>query len=255
LQDRCLTGAIVEIQDGDYFDLDGDGNLEQIKFKKLDEGYSTQQYVLSIGNATYQSYMDDPTYKIYISQLTSEWDDLQVLIDDYGPSGDYNTSIFYYQSGIIYRLGNVGGLVPEIKSLGGGIYESIERASTIQTWYHPRKFYISDLFYRDYDAKDGNYEKFTPILVRMPKEMYPVGTRVRLNRDIVIYSTQQTEKAEMKLKKDQYATLVASDDESWLYIQSDDGITGWLRIDSHHVILDGEEYNSDDIFFGLCNAD
>lgn len=76
--------------------------------------------------------------------------------------------------------------------------------------------------------------------------MYQVDTRVVLLCDLSLYKTQLSKTAEVKLQKNQYATLVASDDEEWVYIQSDVNGAGWLRI---------KEFPGYDMFIGLSNAD
>lgn len=53
----------------------------------------------------------------------------------------------------------------------------------------------------------------------------------------------ENSRAEMNLIK---LTLVASDDEEWVYIQGDVNGAGWLRI---------EEFTGYDMFIGLSNAD
>lgn len=246
LRKRALEREIVEIQNGDYFDLDGDGNLEQIKYEKTGKNLYDCDYLLTIGNATKAFYIDDPNGKLYLSHMTKYDNNFQILIEDYGPSSDYIVNVFYYDNGIIYDLGNLGGLVENIKNLGDGLYECRDRADTIQTWFHPRKFYITDKSMRGYDVNNNYVEVTTPTLVRMPKEMYPVDTRVVLLSDISLYTTQFSKTAEIKLQKNQYATLVASDDEEWLYIQGDENGTGWLRLG---------EVSGYETFSGLCNAD
>lgn len=76
----------------------------------------------------------------------------------------------------------------------------------------------------------------------MPNEMYPVGTRVILKCDISLLQTQLSMSKEVKLQKDQYVTLVASDDEEWLYLQSDDDKSGWIRIKDVGDFFDGLWY-------------
>jgi hypothetical protein len=236
LQERAMAREFVEIKNGDSFDLDGDGNVEQIKCERANNDEDCVDFVLSIGNATYSFYLDNPTDSLYVSHMTEYDEGLQVLIDEYGPSDDSKTNIFYYEEGEIDCLGSVGGLVSDIKSLGNGLYETIERAQTLQTWYHPRKFYIpgGGYFYDD--------KKLKKVLVRMPNEMYPVGTRVILKCDITLLQTQQSGSEEIQLQKDQFATIVASDDEEWLYLQSDEGQSGWIRINDVGDFFDGLWY-------------
>ncbi|ABX43756.1 hypothetical protein [Lachnoclostridium phytofermentans] len=245
LRKQALEGKSVEIKNGDYFDLDGDGYLEQIKYERTGKNHYERSYLLTIGNATKAFMIDAPTDKLYLSNMTNDGVSLQILIDDYGDSCLNIVNIFYYKEGIIYDLGDIGGLVDDIKSLGDGLYECRERADTLQTWFHPRKFYISDMSMGSYDVNDNYVEVTTPVLVRMPKEMYLVNTRVILLHDLFLYKTQFSITAEVKLEKNQYATIVTSDDEEWIYIQGDVNGAGWIRI---------EELPEDNTFIGLSNA-
>lgn len=255
IKERAVSREIVEIKNGDYFDLDCDGSLEQIQYKRIGKNRYDRDYLLTIGNATLEFYIDDPNEKLYLSHMTRYGESLQILIEDYGPSSDNIVNVFYYQSGVIYDLGDTGGLVEDIKSLGDGIYECMDRANTIQTWFHPRKFYISDEHMNGDDSMKNYSNLITPVLVRMPKEMYPVGTRVVLNCDIHLYRTQRSNIAEVTLFKNQFATLVASDDEEWIYIKGDENGEGWILI-SELANYKGEDNLSDfRVFSGLCYAD
>ena len=254
LRERALSREIVEINNGDYFDLDGDSILEQIKYEKTGKNIYDRDYTLTIGDAQKTFYIDDSNDKLYLSHMTKDDESLQILIEDYGPSSDYIVNIFYYNNGIIYDLGDAGGLIKDIKSLGDGLYECKDRADTIQTWWHPRKFYISDVSMRNNEF--GNSDKaITPILVRMPNEIYPVGTRVVLKSNLILYRTQLSKNADVKLQKGQYATLVASDDEEWIYLQDDYNESGWLRLGTSGIYQDEKMIYSNDLFLGLCNAD
>lgn len=255
IKERAVSREIVEIKNGDYFDLDCDGSLEQIQYERIGKNKYDRDYLLTIGNATIEFYIDDPNEKLYLSHMTRYGESLQILIEDYGPSNDNIVNVFYYQSGVIYDLGDTGGLVEDIKSLGNGIYECMDRANTIQTWFHPQKFYISDVHMNGDDSMNNYSNLITPVLVRMPKEMCPVGTRVVLNCDIHLYRTQRSNIAEVTLFKNQFATLVASDDEEWIYIKGDENGEGWILI-SELANYKGEDNLSDfRVFSGLCYAD
>lgn len=240
LQERALAREFIKITNGDSFDLDGDGTVEQITCECESNDVERGDYVLSIGNATYPIYLDNPTDSIYVSHMTKYDESLQVLIDEFGPSDDCETNIFCYEEGKIIYLGSVGGLVSDIKSLGDGLYETTERAQTLQTWYHPRKFYVTGDGYI-YNNNDSE-TKLEKALVRMPNELYPVGTRVILKCNLALLQTQESKREEVQLQQGQCVTLVASDDEEWLYLQSDEGQSGWIRIKDVGDFFDGLWY-------------
>lgn len=101
LLERAIAGEFVEKKNGDSFDLDGDGKVEQIKCDRANKDEDCVNYVLSIGDATYSLILDNSTDNLYVSKMTPGGENLQVLIDDYGPSDDCNTNIFCYEDGEI----------------------------------------------------------------------------------------------------------------------------------------------------------
>lgn len=242
---RAYKSEFIEIQSGDSYDFDLDGKKERIEFRftKNDISY-IEDCEVKIGDVTCVTEITRPTGKVYISALTTFQTSLQVLIDEYGPSDDPMTTILYYKDNEINEVGKVGGLVASLKSLGYGLFQSYERANTLQTWYHPKKFYITESSYNN----NGNL----PNIIYMPNELYAVGTSVKLLLDVPLLNSQSNRATSSTLSKDSVATIVASDDNNWIYIKGNDVYyAGWVEINGLHVIINGKEYDGQDVFDGL----
>lgn len=249
LEKRAYKGEFIEVQSGDSYDINMDGIKEQIEFDfiKNDMNY-IEDCEIRIGSIIATVPITNPTGQVYISCLTNYQGSLQILIDEYGPSNDDMTTILYLTNNSFVEIGKVGGLVGNLQSLGNGLFQSYERANTLQTWYHPRKFYI--LHASEYSTVDY------PQIVYMPKELYAVGTNVKLLCDLPLLSSQYTNETTYTIKKGNLATIIASDDENWIYIKDSKTFnSGWVRIQGLDVIINSEEHYGQDVFDGLWIAD
>ena len=60
----------------------------------------------------------------------------------------------------------------------------------------------------------------------------------------------------MYIINDSLATIVASDDERWIYMQGNDIYNnGWVEIKELDLIINGKEFYGQDVFDGLWIAD
>lgn len=251
LEKRAYNSEFIEIQSGDSFDFDLDGKKERIEYRfiKNDMNY-VEDCEVKIGNVICTTPITNPTGKVYISSLTRYQNSLQILVDEYGPSNDYMTTILYYWNNELTVLGTVGGIVTELKALGDGMIQSMERTSTLQTWYHPRKFYLIT------DSIFGNDHEKLPLIIYMPNELYAVGTKVKLLRDVPLLFSQYDNVIKCTLNKDSDAIIVASDDEKWIYVQGSDAYySGWVEIEGLDVIINETTIYGQDVFDGLWIAD
>lgn len=249
LEKRAYNGEFIEVLSGDSYDINMDGIKERIEFNFIKNNMNyIEDCEVRIGSIIATVPITNPTGKVYISCLTNYQSSLQILIDEYGPSNDDMTTILYFTNNSLIEIGKVGGLVGNLRSLGNGLFQSYERASTLQTWYHPRKFYI--LHASKYSTVDY------PQIVYMPKELYAVGTNVKLLRDLPLLSSQYTSETTHTIKKGSLATIIASDDENWIYIKDSNSFnSGWVRIKDLDVIINGEEHYGQEVFDGLLIAD
>lgn len=252
-----LDNGFIEIKSGEQYDFDGDGEKETIEFTIVTSDEAEEGYKLSINGVEKEGMLIMPTGKVYIGSLYSN-SSLQILIDEYGYSYDNGTIIFSYENNQIYELGRIGGLVEEIKRLGDGMFQFSQRAETLQTWCHPRKFYLANSYY--YDESSENEEEKSivmPKLVYMPNELYPVGTQVKLKRDIKLLKTQSLIADDVVIDKGEFITIVACDDEEWIYLNNNEGKSGWLQMDKEEgvIIQESQKVYPWDMFSGLEVAD
>lgn len=249
MEKRAYKGEFIEVQSGESYDFNEDGTKEKIEFIFIK---NTMNYIedceVRIGNVTTTVGLSNPTGKVYISCLTKYPGALQILIDEYGPSNDDMTTILYFDNNSLVEIGKVGGLVDDLQSLGNGLFQSYERASTLQTWYHPQKFYI--LQASEYSTSNQ------PQIAYMPKELYAVGTNVKLLCDLPLLDSQLSNEIIHAIKKGGLATIIASDDKNWIYVKdSNTSITGWVKIKDLDVIINDKAHYGQEVFDGLWIAD
>lgn len=252
-----LANGFMEIRSGEQYDFDGDGEKEVIEFtigtgEDTDEGYS-----LSINGVKKEGRLTMPTGKVYIGSLNHK-SSLQILIEENGYSEDYATVLFSFEDNEIYELGRIDGLVEDIKVLGDGIFQFNQRATTLETWWHPRKFYLANSYYYDADSSDENENYIVmPRLVYMPNELYPVGTQVKLKCNIKLLKSQSLISDDIVMERGEFATIVACDDEEWIYLDNAEGKSGWLQMDTEDgsIIQESQKINPWDIFSGLTMVD
>ncbi len=252
-----LDNGFIEIKSGEQYDFDGDGEKETIEFSIANRDDAEEGYKLSINDVKKEGRLNMPTGKVYIGSLYSN-SSLQILIDEYGYSYDYATVIFSYENNQIYELGRIGGLVEEIKRLGDGMFQFSQRAETLQTWWHPRKFYLANSYYYD-ESSENEEEKsiIMPKLVYMPNELYPVGTQVKLKRNIKLLKTQSLIADDVVIDRGEFITIVACDDEEWIYLDNNEGKSGWLQMDKEEGVImqESQKVYPGDMFSGLEMAD
>ncbi len=252
-----FDNGFIEIKSGEQYDFDGDGEKEKIEFTIASRDEEEEGYKLSINGVQKEGRLNMPTGKVYIGSLYSN-SSLQILIDEYGYSYDNATIMFSYENNQIYELGRIGGLVEEIKSLGDGMFQFNQRAETLQTWWHPRKFYLANSYYYDESAENEEEKSIVmPKLVYMPNELYPVGTQVKLKRDIKLLKTQSLIADDVVIDRGEFITIVACDDEEWIYLDNNEGKSGWLQMDKEEgvIIQESQKIYPWDMFSGLEVAD
>jgi len=253
-----LPGTVTELFDGSIIDLDGDGIAEEIRYGvKTNDEYGTSDFRLVVGNTQIDGEGVSLTGRIHALRMPGMQDAL-VLLSDYGWSDDDITYIYSYCNGDLSFIGEICTMPWKLTVNADGTLTGSVRASILHTWYRPADFVLS----ANYTEPEMTLR--TNGVLEMPRDLYPMGTKVTLLRDVPQCLSRTNDSPALTLRAGDSAWIVATDDIEWLYIVPDkheysteETGAGWLRteIGGYSVVLDGQEIWTSEVFDGLFYAD
>ncbi len=256
LQNQILAGEIVELTDGDCLDLNNDQVGEVIHFKLnfLDDNrWGT--YILTVGNRQIVREDINLTGKFYAAMLSGKWNGIQLLIDGDGPSADPFSGIFHYENDRLWNIGSVSNYANDLILTTNG-FSGSKRGTVIHTWYRPADYILANS--QMSNQLGGSYTP--PWIVEVPRDIYPMGTIVKLKCDLPLQTSRTNNTINMIIKSGFNVVLVATDNKEWVYISPAGNVTyegGWLQLkpDSFSSCLNGDkEISADNLFEGLSHA-
>jgi len=218
------------------FDIDEDGTKEEII-------YDTNKGKLIVtGYDPIDTYVDHgPDYFIIIKfsdQYNTKMNMIGII--DYGPSDDYTTSLFSIIApqgenwfGSVGRV--EGEVVPpsEYDEDNGGdfAFKAVIRdgvgieapvrlniMSHLQTWWGRNDF----TYYSTYCRLLDNSEKY--------EQDYETRLELNLEKDVTVYSEKDLNSKSSRIKGGQKVYFIATDNNEWIGIVSEDENMGWINI-------------------------
>lgn len=246
--------ANLEGYDKEYYteaDLDGDGTAEEIILRTVTNlnGDEVTSYELSIEEemVSYQGEMISPNF--HLTDLLSTDHLFEIAVSEEGPSSDYATVFYRYMDGSLSVLGKLQGFLGNIPNSdmtgklvvhGDGRVTTLTRGEVMQTF-----------FYED------EYVLISPTELRhVEKDLYPMETEVTLLKPLKTLLSRTDQTPAYEFQPGERATLLNTDNHSWVSIQNKEGRVSWFRIRDFGMILGQEEEGfSTDFFDGLNMAD
>ncbi|MBQ3222811.1 MAG: hypothetical protein IJB41_04260 [Clostridia bacterium] len=252
-------GQVFELTSGMQIDLDGDGSVETVKYAhKYNEETGASAYRLIAGSSQVDGEGVDMTGRIHALRLDNGADDALLLVSDYGWSDDDTTYVYSYYHGELSYLGQIFMMPWEITVNADGTLTGSARGSILHTWFRPCDLIVCTA----YSAEDEAV--LTNGVVEMPRDLYPMGTKVTALRDIPLCISRTNTGYARTLKAGESAWIVATDDIEWLYIVPEEYdwseyefASGWLRTDigGYSATIGGESVPTYELFEGLFYAD
>ncbi len=257
--DTIPVGQIIELFDGDVYDLDGDSIPEKISFETYMVDYESM-FTLTIGSITLDGKGDDLTGRLHAVKMSPYTDDCLILISDYGMSSDDTTYFYSYMDGDLSPAGTIATMPWDLTVTGQNTFTGIVRSFYLQTWSRPCDYVITNKGFFD---EDDRYFSRSVSVNEVPRSVYAMGTLVTVTRDIDLQVSITNPAVCSGIKAGEQAILAASDDIEWLYIErveSDwnyDAQGGWFRTDigGWSCIVNGEKVETGELFEGLFYAD
>lgn len=247
-------GVITPVASETSLDLDGDGTAEQIKFEIVvaEDGYDTG-YTLKVNDQTVEGDGWDVNRQLYALCLDDYDGSLFLMVSDYGPSDDHQTTFYYWQNNEIQSAGTIYALPENMKVSDNGVITASVRGKLLHTWFHEADFAMAVGYDADWNESHQVYQ--------IPRYVYPMGTMVTVKVDLPLVSTMSGEETTLTIPAGTQAILCATDDVEWVCIQMMDGaepVSGWMRVAGEYgyeCVVGDELLYSYDVFDGLMFAD
>lgn len=250
---------VSDSNEGDYsvqasaeVDLDGDGKKDKVVLKayKNEFGYEdTSEYDLFVNDIKINEEGESINPKFNSVDINEKDEYLEIAVSEEGPSSDYMTTFFRYDGKELKELGKIQGYYGAFPDEdytgdmiidGSGTIITYSRGEILQTW-----------FYEDiYELRDNDE------LVNIKKDLYPMKTEVTMLRDLKTVMKRDSEKEAFTLKAGEKATIMETDNKSWVSIKNAQGDIGWFYTEGFGMIYgQDEELYPSDYFDGLDMAD
>lgn len=215
-------------------DLDGDGDMDQIKLV-CEPG--SDIFTLYVNDVFINGYGSNLDGVMYLCDINPEDSIKEIAITESGPSAD-DAAYFYYYDGIkINFVGNIQGGQHNIKIPGSGMLTTGSLGHILQTWYYRDKYNLS-----------ANHE-----LECIPQELYSMNTMVIVKKEMLLQESPADNSTAVQLKPGEIVLIAACDNREWCLVETSSGEKGWFAVDGYNKIR-GTALDADEYFMGLCHA-
>ena len=240
----------VKLGESCSYDLDGDGQPEEITVHATTEGqedYPGCRYQLMINDIEYKDVFLPSYSSAYycIIDFDAKNPGYHLAFQDYGMSSDFVSAIFEYSKGVLIETGTIPGVFDGFAGFGDtvcngdGTISTVFRMSPLQTWYGKADFRLSDGML---DMVVEDYYEAVDIDCN-----YSVQT---LKLDLPVYSEKSLDGESTLISAGSTVTLLGCDNGTWVKIKAQDENEYWFA-----VVIDGETVDGSDVFGNLFFAD
>lgn len=108
----------------------------------------------------------------------------------------------------------------KLKVDGTGIIVAQERGQILQTWYHDKKYRLT------------NQHTIEPI----EQDLYAMNTKVKIKNKLALQKSRIDSTVSIVLEPGELATILSSDGREWCLIRNSKGEEGWFAIDRYDTI-------------------
>ena len=174
---------------------------------------------------------------ILIGDIDTNDTQYEIMIPEFGPSGDPQTTFVSYNS---VTPQNIGRLYENpfynLKVDGSGEITGKKRGSKLHTWFYDARYHL-----------DGG-------LIKEMKEdgLVLMGTEVTAKAVLALQMSPTDATPAYSLSVGEHATITWTDDEKWFCVENSVGLEGWFEITGFYMI---GGTSATDIFDGLLMAD
>lgn len=240
--------GIVPLVNGASLDLDEDGTLETVTWQLDVDEYDYGAMLLSVNGATLRIPVEYGYDAVYAGRLNNVWDNIYLLVGDFGMSDDPCTSIVRYHYGTLTLIGTIAARPENIAVSETHLTASV-RARTLQTWRRETDFVLVQSPSCEWSVCES------------PRTSYTLATGVTLLDNVTLRVSLYGADT-FTLPSGTNAAITASDDLSWIYLavtgQNDTPYAGgylMLSPDGFGVMQNGAAVPGYRLLDGLLFAD
>ncbi len=200
-------------------DLNNDGIEEEIIFQsKTRDEWSVGTGVIKINGKASEEITGEFQHNIWVVDIDEADNYKELVINDMGPSSDYEDSYYYYDGTQLVFMGEVTG---ELNSQSNAIRNYVEngilhasiRCDIIGTaWYN-------------WDYRLTSDHK----LQEIPSDYCETSWQTYTRKPITIYESNQLSSKKTKYKTGLPMLIVGTDLKEWVKVQLEDGKYGWFN--------------------------
>lgn len=217
-----------------YWDLDLDGEEEEIRFIANDRNTF---YLLTVNGSSqgfYGSYIQLPPQAISL-----DGEKYYLIVYDEGPSGDPLTHFFYYQDGRLWKAGEMPDNITECEINAAGEMAGYYRFDLMQTEWAKVTWVLTD----------------NGIIIKGQEYYEHAGTQgLELLTELPVHSEMNLD-SETTMLSPGPVGLHYTDMENWYYIADENGNGGWFHIEDRFGRVTELEKECWEVFEGLNYAD
>jgi len=237
---NSLNGKLTYVPSGKKLDFDRDGKLETLTYS------SPNNYSMKLklkDGSKYRNWnivCDTPSKKVYLGDLNIKDYRLELFVDEFGPSDDYQIYVASVSPTVFIKRGVVPGTLADVKLLKNGSISTMKRMNILMTWYCRVKYSLSPAgkmrFVHQSWYNMGNFKLKTKMRFALLKTS---NIHYLINKFVIpaggTFYLQKT------------------DDKKWILIKYKNKL-GWLLMADLYTLLD-PFMPASDIFTGLIIAD
>lgn len=213
-------------------DLDGDGELDSLYYGQKEFLINGKNYY---GMLLSQFFDNLDTGNFFLVDLDVSDGITEIAIWSHGPSADECCALFWYDGSTLLEMGTLSG--PQNTSMaewamdGAGRITLPCRLSLLQTWWADKTFELN---------QEGH------VLELVQQEQYLVTGEMadreyELYRSIRLYEEMDAD-GDYTILEPQLIKLPATDDDCFVWVQAEDGSTGYLYVEDGKVQLADGSY-------------
>lgn len=222
-------------------DLDGDGNAEWVRFTGYGHDRNAlDHFVLDVNGVLHVQRGEGLSGRFFIVDIDSSDAFREIAVTESGPSDDPRTYFFRYATGTLISIGDIpDGVAGPPAVDGSGTIHATCRGFALQTWFYPCEYRL---------------DRFTHRLEKGPAPYRPMGTAVTMKVELPLWTAPGEAEVCGVLHPGDRAVIVKSDDQSWCFLQAENGTRGWFGlVGCCTIAVNGLQ--STDVFDGLSMAD
>lgn len=248
------------------YDLDNNGTKESFVYNVVDDYRITLTLNGTVTSLDGEMFL---TGWFFLTDLDRNDNQLDLAIQELGPSDDYTVTFYYFNGSKLVSRGTVPGTIcdPYADDIGNEAYGlgsitlngaanliAQARGNVLHTWFYDEPWRI---------APGGKLEVIPQTYIPMFAYDSETGERlsetpVTLKVDLPLFnSPDASSDASLLARAGETAALVKTDNTEWVQLRNQAGQLGWFRLGDggYSVIVGDSELFSEEVFEGLSFAD